>query len=148
VTGDAGAVVEHFLTDRGIEFVRAGNQFSFVLSGENKHRIPVGLALRADGVRLESFFMRAPRENQSEAYRLLLSRNARSRAVWFALDADGDVFLLGQSAAVNEAELDRLVGELLTTADAIFMPALSLGFAEYLAADLAWREKHAGTAGS
>lgn len=136
-----GAVVERFLRDRDIEFTRAGDQFSFVLAGENKHRIPAGLALRSDGARLESFFMRAPRENVDETYRLLLTRNARSRSVWFALDADGDVFLLGHAAVVSDDELDRLIGELLSTADAMFMPALSLGFAEYLARDMAWREK-------
>lgn len=144
MSGAPGAVVERFLRNRDIEFTRAGDTFAFVLAGENKHRIPAALALRADGIRLESFFMRAPRENIEQTCRLLLSRNARSRTVWFAMDADGDVFLLGHAAAISEDELDRLLGELLSTADAMFMPALSIGFAEYLARDLAWREKQSG----
>lgn len=138
---EQAAIVESFLRDRGIQFTRAGDAFSMVLAGENKLTIPMAIALRSDGMRLESFFMRAPRENREETYRLLLSRNARARGVWFSVDADGDVFLLGHAAVVTEEELDRVVGELLSTADAMFMPALSLGFAEYLAADLAWREK-------
>lgn len=145
MTGES--VVEAFLRDREIEFTRAGSQFSMILAGEHKHRIPVGLALRDDGVRLESFFMRAPRENIAETYRLLLARNARARAVWFAVDADGDVFLLGHASAVEPGELDRLMGEVLTTADAMFMPALSLGFAGYLAQDMAWRRKQLERAG-
>lgn len=134
-------VVERFLRARGIQFVRTADSFSMVLAGEHKHTIPAAIAVRSDGVRLESFFMRAPLENQEQTYRLLLSRNARSRAVWFAVDADGDVFLLGRASAVTEEELDRVVGELITTADAMFTPALSLGFAEYLAKDMAWRDK-------
>lgn len=134
-------IAERFFRDRDIEFVRAGDSFSAVLAGEHKHTIPVAFVVRGDGLRLESFFMRAPRENREETYRLLLSRNARSRSVWFSVDADGDVFLLGHAAVVTDEELDRVVGELLSTADAMFMPALSLGFAEYLAADIAWRDK-------
>jgi len=146
VTADVSAIIEGFLRDRGIEFVRVGDGFSMVLAGEHKHRIPVALTIRADGLRLESFFLRAPRENHEQAYRLLLSRNARSRSVWFALDADGDVFLLGHASTAGEEDLDRLIGEVLSTADAMFMPALSLGFAEYLAYDMAWRAKQGGDA--
>ena len=135
-------IVEAFFRNRTIEFARTGDGgFSAVLAGENKHSIPLAMAVRADGLRLESFFMRAPLENREQTYRLLLSRNVRARGVWFAVDADGDVYLLGHVAVVTEDELDRIVGELLTTADEMFVPALSLGFAEYLAADLAWREK-------
>lgn len=138
---EAAEVVARFLRDRDITFTRAGDEFSFELAGEQKHRIPVALAVRSDGLRVESFFMRAPLENAADSYRLLLSRNARSRGVWFALDADGDVFLLGHASSITEDELDRLVGEMLTTADAMFSPALSIGFAQYLERDLAWRRR-------
>lgn len=138
---DPAGVVEAFLAERAIPFTATNDGFSLALAGESKHQIPVVLTLRRDGARVESFFMRAPRENREQAYRLFLARNARARAVWFALDADGDVYLVGHADVVGEDELDRLFGEVLATADAMFMPAISLGFQEYLAADLAWRAR-------
>ncbi|MGH2670300.1 MAG: YbjN domain-containing protein, partial [bacterium] len=103
----------------------------------------VGLALSVDGIRAESFFMRAPHENAAEVYRMLLARNARARRCYFAVDGLGDIYLIGFCAAGDAAgdELDRLLGELLTVADQMFNACVGRGFATYLAKDMAWRAK-------
>jgi hypothetical protein len=138
------SVVEEFLRDRDIAFTRSGDgAWALSLAGEHKHTIPVGLALSDDGLRAESFFMRAPQENAEEVYRLLLARNARGRRAFFAIDALGDIYLVGfcPKAAVTADELDHVLGEILTTADTMFSAVIERGFATYLANDMAWRAK-------
>lgn len=138
------SVVEEFLADRGVSFTRAGDDtWALSLSGEHKHAIPVGLSLTQDGLRAESFFMRAPQENAEDVYRLLLARNARARRAYFAIDSLGDIYLIAFTPldAVTDDELDRLLGEILTTADTMFSAVIERGFATYLANDMAWRAK-------
>ena len=47
-------------------------------------------------VLVESFVCRSPDENTEEVYRFLLQRNAQLRSVAYALDADGDIHLVGR----------------------------------------------------
>lgn len=141
----ADAVIESFLNDRGITYAKTGDQiWSLALAGEQKKSLGAAIALTASGLKLEAFFMRAPVENRDRVYRLFLSRNARARLVWFAADTQGDVYLLGYvpAAAVTMELLDALLGELLSTADQMFTAAVELGFADYLAKDMAWRAKN------
>jgi hypothetical protein len=85
--------------------------------------------------------MRRPHESQADFYAMLLRANMRTYGVRFAIDDAGDVFLVGRVPieGVTDAELDRLLGAVLTHADEMFMPALQVGFASYLARDMAWR---------
>jgi hypothetical protein len=96
-----------------------------------------------DRVIFESFFMRRPQENRGDFYELLLRRNMRAYGVHFAVDAQGDVFLVGARAAagLDENELDRIIGSLLIEADGLFDAAISIGFKTYLEADMAWRAR-------
>lgn len=135
-------VVESYLRDRDIRCERPSeSDWVLQLRGEKKHSITVLLALRERTLALESFFMRRPAENHAELYGLLLRANMRTYGIRFALDDIGDIFIVTRLPlqAVTEEELDRLLGAVLTTADELFMPAIEVGFASYLARDLAWR---------
>lgn len=136
------AVIEAFLDDAEIEYVRtAPNQWATMLRGERKLTIPVALTIRADVLHLESFFMRAPQENQARFFEMLLRRNARAYGIAFALDVVGDVYLVGAraTAGLSQDELDRILGAVVTEADGLFMAAIEVGFESYLAADRRWR---------
>ena len=65
---------------------------------------------------------------------LQLRRNARAYGVHFAVDAQGDVFLVGARAAagLDVDELDRIVGSILIEADGMFNAAIEIGFKSYL----------------
>lgn len=135
-------VVDRYLRDREIRHERpTDTDWVLLLRGEKKHTITVILALRERTLALESFFMRHPVENHDEIYAMLLRANMRTYGVRFALDDLDDIFIVGRLPleAVTEVELDRLLGAILTTADEMFMPAIEVGFASYLARDLAWR---------
>lgn len=143
---EACSLIEAFLAHNQIKHERLGDERLFAMvRGERKLTIPVAVATTADAVLFESFFMRRPMENQAAFYELLMRRNMRAPGVVFALDHEGDVYLVGRIplSALSEDELDRLFGALLTEADGMFMPAIEIGFASYLAADMNWRAKAA-----
>jgi hypothetical protein len=114
-----------------------------MLAGEHKHTIPVHVSVGERETVIQSFFMRAPDENERGLYAYLLRRNLRSYVLRFALSDDGDILLVGvlPNAAVSTAELDRVLGQLLATADEAFNNALRLGFAGYIEREQAWRAR-------
>jgi hypothetical protein len=59
----------------------------------------------------------------------------------FALDPLGDVYLVGRLplASVTAAEIDRLLGCVLSYSDDNFDTALELGFASSIRREWAWR---------
>jgi len=59
----------------------------------------------------------------------------------FAINELGDIFLVGRLplAAVNDREIDRLVGAVLQYSDSSFNPLLELGFANSIRREWAWR---------
>ena len=53
----------------------------------------------------------------------------------------GDIYLVGRLplGAVNEVELDRLLGSVMQYADSSFNPLLELGFSNAIRREWAWR---------
>src|SRR6516164_7831542 len=94
-------------------------------------------------LQVEAFFCRQPDENHAAFYRFLLERGARMYGVHFALDRTGDVYLTGRLplSAVSEAEIDKILGCVLSYSDETFNEALKIGFASAIKREWAWREK-------
>src|ERR1700723_1038546 len=113
------------------------------LEGQHKLATMTWLIVGAHSLSVEAFFCRQPDENHAAFYRFLLERSARMYGVHFALDQTGDVYLTGRLplAAINEAEVDRLLGCVLPYSDEAFNEALILGFASAIRREWAWREK-------
>ncbi|MDP8971521.1 MAG: YbjN domain-containing protein [Actinomycetota bacterium] len=148
----AADVVEGwFAAHHDLEVERVGGRgWLTVLRGERKRTIPVHLDVGAHVLAVQSFFMRAPDENEAATYAFLLRRNLRTYVLRFALSAEGDVLLLGVLPlhAVTAEELDRMLGQLLSAADDAFEPALRIGFESYIEREQAWRARlGAGGAG-
>lgn len=138
----ATEIIDSYLADREVRHERVSeNDWALQLRGEKKFSITVLLAVRERTLQLESFFIRRAAENHADFYRMFLRANMRVYGVRFAIDDVGDVFLVGRIPleAVTGDELDRLLGAILTTSDEMFMPAIEVGFASYLARDMAWR---------
>jgi hypothetical protein len=137
----ARAVVEGWLASRDIDSERDAQQWMIMLHGEHKRTVAVTLSIGDHTLVVQSFFMRAPDEDAAAVYALLLRRNLRSYTLRFALHPDGDVLLIGvvPLEAVTDAELDRVLGQLLAVADETFDEALRLGFSAYIAREQAWR---------
>ena len=113
------------------------------LEGTHKLATMTWLIAGEHSLQVEAFFCRQPDENHAVFYRYLLERNARMYGVHYALDRTGDVYLTGRLplSAVSEAEIDTLLGCVLTYSDETFNEALKIGFASAIMREWAWREK-------
>jgi hypothetical protein len=113
------------------------------LAGQSKLATMTWLIVGAHSLLVEAFFCRQPDENHDRFYRYLLERNGRMYGVHFAVDQQGDVYLVGRLplAAVSADEIDRVLGCVLTYSDEHFNPALSIGFASSIRKEWAWRVK-------
>jgi hypothetical protein len=140
----AASVLGAVLDDLGLSYERpAPGAFLVRLEGEHKLATMTWLVAGDHSLQVEAFFCRQPDENHAAFYRFLLERSARMYGVHFALDHTGDVYLAGRLPleAINEAEIDRLLGCVLSYSDDNFDTALELGFASAIRREWAWRAK-------
>jgi hypothetical protein len=139
---DAVQMVRDYLDDNQLGYEERDGTFSFALPGERKLQTPVRLDVGPHALGVHAFVCRNPDENHERVYRWLLERNLRTYAVSYAVDHLGDIYLdarLPLSAADGE-ELDRVLGSVLTHADASFNTILELGFASSIRKEWEWRK--------
>lgn len=115
--------------------------FVVTLPGTKKLSTTCSLAVGPHSVTVNAFVARRPDENHEEVYRWLLERNARMYGVAFMIDKLGDIYLTGRVSltALDEPEIDRLLGSVLEYADGSFNPILERGFASSIRKEHAWR---------
>jgi Putative bacterial sensory transduction regulator len=133
------------LDDAGLEWESPGEgQFFVTLPGTHKLATHCWLVAGRHALLVEAFVCRKPDENVEEFHRFLLRRNARLYAVSFAVDAAGDVYLVGRLPlhAVTAEEVDRILGSVLEYADESFDRLLEIGFAGSIRREWAWRQKN------
>jgi hypothetical protein len=144
----AGAVevtssaIESALIELGLSFEnpRPG-AYLIKLEGQHKLATMTWLVAGQHSLGVEAFFCRQPDENHAAFYRFLLERNGRMYGVRFTLDPVGDVYLTGRLplSAVSTADVDRLLGCVLSYSDDNFDAALELGFGSAIRREWAWR---------
>jgi hypothetical protein len=142
--GAASGELRAALSGLGVQFSspRPG-AFLVRLEGQHKLATMTWLIVGAHSLHVEAFFCRQPDENHAAFYRFLLERGGRMYGVHFALDPAGDVYLVGRLplTSITEAEIDRVLGCVLSYSDDNFDPALMLGFASSIRREWAWRVK-------
>ena len=142
--GGAASAVGAALDELGLTYSspRPG-AFLVRLEGQHKLATMTWLIVGAHSLAVEAFFCRQPDENYAAFYRFLLERNGRMYGVHFSLDPAGDVYLTGRLplSAVSVADIDQLLGCVLSYADENFDMALELGFASSIRREWAWRAK-------
>lgn len=138
----ADAVADWLADQQELEAEQVGEHTWFTtLAGERKRTIGVYIEVGDRHTTFQSFFMRAPDENEAALYRYLLGRHLRTYVLRFASSADGDLLIVGvvPHRAVDADELDRVLGQLLVAADEAFDTALRLGFSSYIEREQTWR---------
>src|SRR5258707_9083699 len=139
---EAAAAIEAALRelDLGWESPQPGS-YLVKLEGQHKLATMTWLIAGRHSLHVEAFFCRQPDEDHARFYRFLLERSGRMFGVHFALDPAGDVYLVGRLplASVSTAEVDRILGCVLTYSDENFDPALAIGFASSIRKERAWR---------
>lgn len=101
------------------------------LIGEEKEFTTVWLTLGQRTLRYETYVLPAPPENRVEIMESLLRRNDEHLGVHFSIGAEDAVYLRGEipDSAVTDDELDRILGTIYATVEAIFPSLLRLAFA-------------------
>ena len=104
------------------------------LRGEERDFTTIWLTLGQRTLRYETYFMPAPEEQHEAVYEYLLRRNHRLFGMRFSIGDEDALYLVGQMplSALDEAELDRVVGSTYAYVEQYFRPALALGFASRL----------------
>lgn len=128
------------LTRIGVDNQIAEGTVVVVLPGQKKLKTICGLTPSQDSLRVEAFVCRAPEENVAGVHQWLLQRNRRLFGIAYTIDAAGDIYLVGQlPSSLADDDLDRLLGQLLETADGDFNLILERGFATSIKREWAWR---------
>ena len=137
-------LIERVCAERELEWEATGDSsYVVTLPGTHKLKTVCNLIVGEHALRVEAFVMRQPDENREQLWAFLLQRNARMYGVAFSLDRDGDVYLTGRVTlkGLDEDELDRLLGAVLTYADESFDSMLEIGFGDSIRREWAWRVK-------
>jgi hypothetical protein len=100
------------------------------LHGEERDFVAVWLTVGDYTIQYETYFMPAPEERAGELFEFLLRRNQRLYAMRFSIGPEDAVYLTGQLplAALDDAELDRIVGSAYANVEQWFRPAMRIGF--------------------
>jgi hypothetical protein len=100
------------------------------LAGEEKPTFTVWFTLGQRTLQFETYVMPAPEANHAEVYAQLLRRNLRMYGAAFAIGDEDAVYLVGQLAneAIDDDELDRVLGSVYAYVEQFFRPAALLGF--------------------
>jgi hypothetical protein len=105
------------------------------LRGEEKDTFTVWFTLGQRTLHYETYVMPAPVENHERFYEHLLRRNLKLFGAAFAIGAEDAVFLIGHQpvAALDDDELDRILGSMYAYVEQFFRPALRIGYASHFA---------------
>ncbi|MCU1454345.1 MAG: hypothetical protein JWN46_2491 [Acidimicrobiales bacterium] len=101
------------------------------LRGEQKDTFTIWFTLRQRTLHYETYVMPAPEENHQAFYEHLLRRNLKLYGAAFTIGDEDAVFLVGQLpvSAIDEDELDRVLGSMYAYVERFFRPALRIGYA-------------------
>ena len=100
------------------------------LRGEERDFVAIWLTVGDYTLQYETYFMPAPEEPPDALFEFLLRRNHRLYAMRFGIGPEDAIYLTGQLPlpALDEAELDRIVGSAYAYVEQWFRPAMRLGF--------------------
>jgi Putative bacterial sensory transduction regulator len=141
---EVAALIESICAERELPCETTGElSYAVTLPGTHKLKTVCNLIVGEHALRVEAFVMRQPDERREELWAWLLRRNARMYGVAFSIDAVGDVYLTGRVglSGLDEEELDRLLGSVLTYADDSFDTMLEIGFGTAIRREWEWRVK-------
>ena len=101
------------------------------LRGEERDFTTIWLTLGQRTVHYETYFLPAPEDAQADVYEFLLRRNHKLFGMRFAIGPEDAIYLVGQMplSAVDEGELDRVVGSTYAYVEQYFRPVLHMAFA-------------------
>ena len=133
--------IAEYLQSTGVDFDQEESTFLVTLKGEKKLQTHCALIVGDHSLSINAFVIRKPDENENQVHHWCMTKNAAMYGLAFAINQLGDIYLVGRLPldAVNERELDRLLGSVLQYSDSAFNPLLEIGFANAIRREWAWR---------
>jgi hypothetical protein len=133
--------IAEYLQSTGVDFDQEESTFLVTLKGEKKLQTHCALIVGDHSLSINAFVIRKPDENEDQVHHWCMTKNAAMYGLAFAINQLGDIYLVGRLPldAVNERELDRLLGSVLQYSDSAFNPLLEIGFANAIRREWAWR---------
>jgi len=120
-----------YLEQLGAESERLGErEWSVRLPSTKRGAVAAIVSVRERTLTIRAFVLRGPDRDHEGVYRRLLGKNL-STAHWrFALDDDGDVYLVADAtlATLDADALDGLLGALCTVVDETYESVVRMGF--------------------
>jgi hypothetical protein len=135
-------VIKAALDERELKYDRkAAGTYFVTLPGVKKLATHCWLIAGRHAFVVEAFVCRRPDEAHQQVYGFMLRRNAKLYGVHYTIDESGDIYLVGRMGLdlITADELDRLLGQVLETADGDFNTLLELGFASSIRREWDWR---------
>lgn len=104
------------------------------LEGETRDVTTVWFTLGQRTLKYETYFLPAPENNKEQFFELLLRRNYELVGAQFGIGPEEAIFLTGELPfhAVDEHELDRILGSIWEFVERYWSTALRIGFANRL----------------
>lgn len=104
------------------------------IEGEARDVSTVWLTLGQRTLKYETYFLPAPENNREKLFELLLRRNYELVGAQFGIGPEEAIFLTGELPfhAVDEHELDRILGSIWEFVERHWLAALRIGFADHL----------------
>jgi hypothetical protein len=136
------STIQSTLDDAELKYQKKSEGRYFVtLPGTKKLQTNVWLIVGEHALAVEAFVCRRPDEAHEDVYRFLLRRNAKLYGVHYTVDAIGDIYLVGRFGleTISDAELDKILGQVLEAADGDFNAILEIGFATSIRREWDWR---------
>jgi hypothetical protein len=114
-----------------IEFDSEERRWFVRVTGEEKDVSTVRFTLRQRTLHYETLLMPAPEEDTARCYEYLMRRTHEMYGLAFEIGEEDAIFLAGQidGRAVDEDELDRILGSMYVAVERCFPQALRIGFA-------------------
>lgn len=115
--------------------VRGERRWYVRVNGDTKDVYTIWFTLGQRTLQYETYVMPAPEENHSQFFEHLLRRNRKLHGASFCIGEEDAVFLAGALPihAIDEGELDRILGSIYAYVEQCFLPALRIGFASRFA---------------
>jgi hypothetical protein len=127
----APARIALYLDQIGAQTDRQGERdWGVSLPSSKRGAIGAALSVRERTLTIRAFVMRGPDRRHEDVYRRLLHKNLVTPHWRFALDDDGDVFLVCDAAleALDADGLDGLLGALCSVVDETYESIVRTGF--------------------
>ncbi len=138
---DALTVVREWAAALELEVTEVADGLIVTLPGTKRREVPVAVTRTEQALVLETFVARGTDEDPRKLHEFLLRRNRKAFGAAYAIDAHGDVYLLGRLplASVDAAAVDIVMASILGMADGDFNTILELAYPEAIAREWRWR---------